>query len=472
MASGIWSENDKPTVPGFYNRYKTIAEKRIKAGANGVLAMPIRSNWGPIKKVVSIKTEKELINAFGSDMNYSAYRLGKLALLGHPRELLLYRLVDSTSKTANCTLKDSKGTDALLIETKYPTSKNFNVTLRTNIVDNTQKDIVLFENNKQLYVFSALNNNLEEIINSINTHWENDWITLKKVTDTDEELVNTSNEPLKNGNDGSANITNKEYLEAMEAFEGYKVDGFTLDGISDSFLHAAVKEWAYKNKVIGNDIIAFLGSSEKEKIKEINNKSKEFNFEGIVNVGTMGIYKGIKYTSAETACYIAALGIGKDFKQSICNEKTIFEDVQPRLKKEEIEECLKSGTLVMIKEDDEVIVVDDVNTFKKYTDDKSKVLGNIRAIKFISMVNRDTSLKKSDFLGKVSNDDTGRTIVICALKQYFEVFAKEHIIDKDFTVEIDKKLQATAETDELFWLWDAKYIDVIKRIYGTGYIRE
>ncbi|MHB8036022.1 phage tail sheath protein [Clostridium botulinum] len=468
MATGVWNENNRPTIPGFYNRFKALAEKRIGTGIHGILAMPVKANWGPVNKVISVKDEKDLINKFGKDN--TAYRLGRLSLLGQPKELLLYRLTDGAEKISSVMLKDTEDTDILKIETLYPTTRDFNITIRTNIVDDTKKDLILYEAAKQLYAFSELGGTIEEIAKSINENVENTWIKVIKIDEGNGKLQNIANETLKGGNDGTTSITNEHYIKAMEILEGYKADGFCLDGVTDESLQNTVKAWVKRNSSKGNNIIAYLGIKDTDTIQQANTKSKEFNFEGIVNVGISGYYEGVKYTPPETACYIAGLATGKRLKESICNEKTIFEDVEPRLSKEEVENCLEAGTLVMVKEDDEVIVVDDVNTLKKYSEEQNETWGYIRGIKFMNAVDGDTALKRKEFIGKVLNEGTGRLALICALKQYFEVLEKEGVIE-DFTVEIDEELQAKAKNDEVFWKWDAKYVNVMKRIYGTGYLR-
>lgn len=473
MGTGVWNENDRPTIPGFYNRFKSVAEKRIGTGIYGILAMPVKSNWGPIKEVVTVKNEKDLVDKFGSDIKYTAYKLGRLALLGQPKELLLYRLVDGTEKVASLILKDTTPTTAvevLKLETKYPTTRDFNITVRTNIIDSAKVDIVLYEAAKQLYVFSELNGTIDDIANIINSNVDNIWIKATKINDGNGSLAIIANQTLTGGNDGTSTITNEHYVKAMEVFEGYKADGFCLDGITDESLQTTIKAWVQKNKIQGNNIIAFLGGKDSDTVQQTNTKSKEFNFEGIVNIGTKGIYEGVKYTPAETACYIAALAIGKGLKESICNEKTIFEDVEPRLSKEEVESCLEAGTLVMVKEDNEVIVVDDVNTLKKYTEEQNDTWGYIRGVKFMNAVDGDTALKRKEFVGKISNNRTGQLALICALKQYFEVLEKEGVIE-EFNVEVDEELQVKAKNDEFFWKWSAKYVNVMKRIYGTGYLR-
>lgn len=473
MGTGTWNEKDRKKLPGFYNRFKTKAEERLGSGIHGIVAMPVKSNWGPVKKVFSIKDLKELKKLVGDNSNFTAYKLGRLTLLGNPKELLLYRLTDGTEKVASLTLKDIEGNDFVTLETKYPTDRNFNITIKPNLIESDKKDFIFYEGTKALFTINALYGTVEDIVEKINSNVENNYVIAKKASTANENGVLESivNTPIIGGNNGVTNITNQNYLEAMAEFEKYKIDGFCLDGIIDSSLHNAVKEWAEKNKELGVNVIAFIGGAKEEKIEQANTRTKGFNYENIVNVYGNGIYEGVKYTPAETACYIAGLATGQKLKESLCNQKTIFEDVEPKLSTKEIEDALAAGTLVLSIDDSDVIVVDDVNTLKNYPDDKSDVFGSIRAIRFINAVNTDTAIKRKDFIGKFSNDDTGRTLIICALKGYFETLAKENVIGKDFTVKVDKELQATAKPDEFFWKWDAKYLDVIKKIYGTGYVR-
>lgn len=472
MATGNWNENNRPQIPGFYNRFKTKALERIGTGIHGILAMPVKSDWGPVKEVVSIKTEKELKKQFGENMNLTAYKLGRLALLGHPKELLLYRMSDNNAKCSSIILKNSESTNMITLESKYPTTRDFNVTIRNNIISGDKKDLILFEGTKQLLVITDLDNNLDQVVEKINNNVENIYINAIKMDQETGTLEDISNKKFTGGNDGNSNITNEHYLQAMKIFESYGIDGFTLDAATDTALQNSVKEWVIRNKDEGINIIAFLGGPKEEQLEQANQKSKGFNHEDVVNVFGHGYFEGVKYTQAEVAVYVAALGTGQGLGESLCNAVTIFDNVEPRLSKVDIETALNSGTLVLAKDDNDVIIVDDVNTLKDYPEDKSDVFGSIRAVKFLNAVDGDTSLKRKDFVGKVSNDDTGRTLILCSLKKYFETLANEGIINKDFTVEIDKELQANAKADEFFWRWDAKYIDVIKRIYGTGYVKK
>ncbi|PRR85963.1 phage tail sheath family protein [Clostridium luticellarii] len=472
MGTGTWSETQKPTIPGMYNRFMWAAENTLAQGTNGIVAMPVKADWGPVKEVVSVTTLTELKNKFGSNTDLTAYRLGRLALLGNPKELLLYRLADSNAKTASITLKDTTAdtpVDVIELETIYPTTRDFNVSIKADIISETVTDITLYEGAEQLYVFKV-SGTIDDIVNAINSNEENVWLKASKVADGT-GLASIVNQPLTGGNNGTDSITNEEYMDAMSTFEGYKIDGFTLDGVSDAALQAAVQAWVDKNKTNGANILCFMGAAKDTDIDIVNTQSKAFNDEAITNIGVSGIYEGVEYSPAEVACYITGLAVGKGIKDSIVNQATIFEDVSPKLTRTQVETALAAGTLVLVNEQQSVIVVDDVNTLKKFADGQSEALGYIRAVKFLYTVDADTSAKRSDFIGQTNNDDIGQKVVISALKKYFETLQGAGVIKDDFTVEIDKELQANAKSDEFYWKWSATYVNVMKKIFGTGYVQ-
>lgn len=477
MASGNWSETDIPIRPGFYNRFKAAALARIQMGKRGVVAMPVKANWGPVKEVVSITSEPSLINNYGSDPNYTAYKLGRLVLLGQPKELLLYRLADGNEKKASLKLKakvSGTDTDVITLETKYPTSRDFKVSIYPSVTDESLRNISLLEGTRPLYEFKNLGGTATEIASAINKDDGNKWLIATAATQdgTDINLNAIVAVNLTGGNAGTGNITAEDYINAMSEFEGRKLNGFALDGITDQAIHTSVKGWTERNRRVGKKIRSFLGVGAETTITEANNKSKSINSEGIVNVGVGGKLDGIEYTPAETACYIMGLGEGQDMKGCLCNQVTVFQDVVKHLTHEEIEETILSGTLILRYDDGAVVIEDDVNTLKRYGQDQNEIWGNYRAIKFIDMVDEDTSLTGNrQYVGKILNlGKTGQLAVLMALKKYFEVLEKGQIID-GFTLEVDEELQKNAKSDEFFWQWDAKYINVMKKIFGTGHIR-
>ena len=467
MPKGTWSEKNKPTLAGIYNRFLTKAKETITGGTHGVLGMPVKANWGEIGKVIEVNSFADLAEIFGKDATYSAYKLGRLAFLGKPEKLLLYRVADESAAYGTVSLQNIESKDAITLKTKYKSSRNFNITIAANIVDDGAIDIVLYEGTVELNRVEQVKNNLDKVVEAINLNFEE--IVATKASNATGKLATVTNVRFAGGNDGCASITVEHYAKAMRELGKYNIDGFTLDGVADRSIQTALKEWAQELKENGSDVLVFVGGD--STIAEANSASLSFDDSNITNVGTGCTYQGVNYTAAEVAVYVAALVLGLTIKESLCYRKTIFDDVTTKLDRKEMKQALAKGTLVLIKEDDDVIILDDKNTYTSYTETKNDVFGEIRGQRFVNIVNQDTLVKNKDFIGNITDSEDDKITLICALKKYFETLEKEKVLT-DFIVEIDDSIpESLREDDAIFWRWDAKYVKVKKRIFGTGYIR-
>ena len=429
--------------------------------------MPVKANWGEIGKVIEVNSFADLVEIFGKDVTYSAYKLGRLAFLGKPEKLLLYRVADESAAYGTVSLQNAESSDAITLKTKYKSSRNFNITIAANIVDDAAIDIILYEGTIELNRVEQVENNLDKIVEAINLNFEE--IVATKASNATGKLATVTNVRFAGGNDGCSGITVEHYTKAMRELSKYNIDGFTLDGVADRSIQTALKEWAQELKENGSDVLVFVGGD--STIAEANSASQSFDDSNITNVGTGCTYQGVNYTAAEVAVYVAALTLGLTIKESLCYRKTIFDDVTTKLERKEMKQALAKGTLVLIKEDDDVIILDDKNTYTSYTETKNEVFGEIRGQRFVNIVNQDTLVKNKDFIGNITDSEDDKITLICALKKYFETLEKEKVLT-DFIVEIDDSIpESLREDDAIFWRWDAKYVKVKKRIFGTGYIR-
>lgn len=470
MARGTWDDTNKPKAPGYYHRMVQAAQETAES-ISGILAMPVKSNWGPIKAVTEVSGLPELKHKFGTSMEFTAYKLGRLALLGNPEKLLLYRLADGSAAKGKASLKNSESEQTAVInfETIYASDRDFKLSVASNIVNSSNKDISLYEGTTLLGKVENISGTLQEILDIINKSTIGDYVVGTLADNATGTLADVSSVAFTGGNNGTTSITNDDYVSAMEAIRAYEFDGFTLDGVSDPALIATVKEWGEECQKEGLDFLIFSATNETT-LNAANQKSKGYNSTLMHNGFAKTLtYDKVDYTIAEAMVYVAALALSKNLKGSICNAETIFTDVQPRLKRTEVDSALEAGTIVFtVKKNGKVVIVDDVNTYKDYEKEEDKVLGNIRAIRFINTVNKTCAIKAEDDLeGQVSGDDTGHTIILSGFKNFFDEWKKLGIIS-GYTAETDEENQAKAETDEYFWKWSADYVNVTKRIYSKG----
>lgn len=476
-SGGIWSATDLPVRPGFYMNFISAALAAISPGPRGIVAIPVKANWGPVKAVTEVTSEPELIGKFNNDTTakYSAYTCGRLALLGQPKKLLLYRLADGAAAKASKTLADSAATDVLTLTTKYETERAFNVTTRDDPTDVAgKKQILLYEGTTLLRTFTFAKGAaiVDNAVAAVNNDVLNAWITASKVADGNGTLADVANSAFAGGNDGTGGVVNQDYIDAMTAFEARVFNNFALDGNSAADLQTSVKAWVQRLRNEGKKIVAFLGGSTADDadINTANTRSQGFNFEGVINVGVSGVLDSTTYSSAQVACYIAGLMAGQALRESLTYAQTVFDDVTPRLTHSQVESAINAGSLVLVHDGEKVIVEKGINTLTSLAAGQGDGWKKIKIIRIMDAIAMDTAKAAADnYIGKVLNNEDGRVAVLNAIKNYFETLVPD-LLDPDFTVEVDAEKQATALGDQFYWKYSARLIDSMEQILGTGYI--
>lgn len=480
MSGGTWSLTDKPVRPGFYMNFIAAALAAIQPGARGILAIPVKANWGPVKGILEITSEQELIDAYGTETStgFTAYKCIRLALIGGAKTTLGYRLVDGAAAKASTILQDTAATpvDVLTLATKHETTRDFKVTVRDNIIDSVGKqDIVLFEGTTQLYVFTFAKGTgvVDNAVAVINGDTRNLWLNATKVATGNDTLAAVANQALTGGNSGVAGITNADYTAAMTAFEARVFNSFALDGITDAALQTSTKSWVERLRSEGKKIIAYMGGSviDDADITIANARSNGFNHEGVVNVGVSVNLDGVIHPSAEVACWVAGRGTGQALRESLTFANSPFDDVIPRLTHNQVVSAIQNGTLVLIHDGRRVKIECGINTLTSLTAEQNDAWKKIKPIRIMDAIDADTNKTAVDhYVGKVLNNEDGQVALLSAIKNYFETLSPVLLAD-DFLVETDAAKQATALSDEFFWRWEATLIDSMEKIFGTGVVR-
>jgi len=480
MAGGTWSPTEAKIRPGFYANFVAVALAAIQPGARGIVAIPVKANWGPAKQIVEITSEKELIDTYGTETanGFTGYNSIRFALLGGAKTVLGYRLVDSAAAKASITLKDTAATpvDVLTLTTKYETTRPFKVTVRDNAVDPTNKqDIVLYEDTTQLYVFTFEKGAgvVDNAVAAINGDANNKWITATKVADGNNTITNVTSQALTDGNAGTASIVNQDYVDAMTAFEAWVFNAFTLDGATDDALQTSVKSWVERLRGEGKGIIAYMGGSaaDDQDIANANSRSTGFNYEGVVNVGASGILDGVIYSSGQVACWVAGKASGQALSESLTYAATPFDDVTPRLTHNQVVSALQSGTLVLVHDGEKVIVEQGINTLTSLRQGQNNQWKKIKAIRVMDAINADLLKAAQDnYIGKVVNDDDGKVALISACKNYMDTLVRGRLIAADYTIGLDPAYHSDpplAAADEVYLLWEGRLLDSMEKIFGT-----
>lgn len=473
---GVWNTPSDRILPGVYSRFLKVASS-YGEGLVGTIGIPVRSNWGPVGEVVTVKNSiLDLKEKFGDDeaSKFTAYRLGKLLVNTNLKYIKMYRVADSSAAKSSINLKNTNGaaTDIIKLTSKYPTSKDLNVTVKKSVAPEKTVEMYIYEGTKLLCRIYGIKGTVDEMVKVINTTYVNKYIVAEKLAESTDILAEVSNKKLVGGNDGCSGITNKEYIASLKAFERERIDGFVLDAREDESLDVTVFEWIKENYSNGRTIMYFSGARTGEDIYATCDRAKKVNNKLYSITASSGVMDNVKYTPLETAVYLCGLEISNKLKESSCNRVTIFNSVGTMFTNAELEEAHKSGVITLDIDGDDVVIVDDVNTYKIYEDDNENetVYGFNRTIRTVSAINDMLVTSGKPLIGKVNSDEIGYDIIITAFKKGFEYLIASGAL-KEFSIAIDQERQEKAKSDEFFFVWDAIRLDKVKRMYGTGTLR-
>lgn len=476
MAGGTWSPTETKVRPGFYMNFVAAALAAIKGGARGIVALPLKANWGPVRQFVEITSEAELIAAYTAQESatITAYTAGRFALLGGAKKLLGYRLADAAAAKASINLNDTTPVAVLKLETKYETTRDFRVTTRANAVDAAKQDIVLYEGSAQLRVFTFLSGGaagVDNAVAAINGDAGNLWVTATKLAPGNGTLAVVVSQTFAGGNNGTAAVVNADYINATAAFEARQFQAFTLDGITDAALQASIKSWVERLRGEGKGVMAVVGgtAAADDDVTQGNTRSVGFNHEGVVNVITSAKFAGTMYSSAQIAPFVAGLIAGQRLDESTTYATTPFEDVSPRLTNSQIVAALQAGSFVLVHDGEKVKCEKGINTLTSLRTGQNDQWRKIRTIRVMDAINGDLLKSASDnYIGKVNNNDDGKMALINACKAYMDKLVLGGLVERDYLVYLDPDYHpALAQPDEVYIKWDARIVDSMERIYGT-----
>lgn len=166
------------------------------------------------------------------------------------------------------------------------------------------------------------------------------------------------------------------------------------------------------------------------------------DYEGIINV-TQGVKltDGTELTPAQCTAWVAGVTAGANINQSNTGRKYVGAiDVVPRMTKTEMETAIQNGEFIFkVDTAQNVTAVYDINSLTTITPEKGKQFTKNRVIRTIDGINNDiTTIFESNYVGKVNNNDDGRSLLRATLIEYFNelqrLSAIQNFVPEDVTV--------------------------------------
>ncbi|HAT4372232.1 TPA: phage tail protein [Clostridioides difficile] len=418
-------------LPGAYINFISAKRATSSLSDRGIVAMPIELDWGIDEEVFTVTSddfEKYATKHFGYDYTHEKLK-GLRDLFKNIRLGYFYKL--NKGVKASCTIAIAKYSGIR--------GNDLKVIVTTNIDDNTKFDVITLLDNKKV------DTQIAKVITDLE---DNDYVNWKK----DATLEASAGLVFTGGANGEA-VTGAEYQAFLD-----KIESYSFNALGCLATTAEIKSLFVEFTKRMRDRVG-------AKFQTVLYKKNDADYEGIVSVENKIKDKDLIESSL---IYWATGAIaGCDINKSNTNKRYDGEfDVDVNYTQIQLEEALKTGKFIFHKVGDEVHVLEDINTFVSFTDDKNDDFSSNQSVRVLDQIANDiATLFNEKYLGKVPNDKAGRISfwndVIKHHKELENIRAIEDFKTDDVSVELGNDKKTVIVSDAV------KVINAMSKLYMT-----
>ncbi|HBF2359514.1 TPA: phage tail sheath family protein [Clostridioides difficile] len=361
-------------LPGSYINFVSATRATSSLSDRGIVAMPLELDWGIDEEVFQVTSddfEKYSTKYFGYDYTHEKLK-GLRDLFKNIRLGYFYKLnkgVKASCSIATARCSGIRGNDLKVIVT-------------TNIDDNAKFDVVTLLDNKKV------DTQIAKVITELQ---DNDYVTWKK----EATLEATAGLTFTNGTNGEA-VTGTEYQAFLDKIESYSFNALGCLATTTEIKSLFVEFTKRMRDKVG------------AKFQTVLYKKSDADYEGVVSVENK--IKDTGLLESSLIYWTTGAIAGCDINKSNTNKKYDGEfDVDVNYTQIQLEEALKTGKFIFHKVGDEVHVLEDINTFVSFTDDKNDDFSSNQSVRVLDQIANDiATLFNTKYLGEVPNDKSGR----------------------------------------------------------------
>ncbi|MCJ0221563.1 phage tail sheath family protein, partial [Clostridioides difficile] len=251
-----------------------------------------------------------------------------------------------------------------------------------NIDDNTKFDVVTLLDNKKV------DTQIAKVITDLE---DNDYITWRK----DATLEASAGLVFTGGTNGEA-VTGAEYQAFLDKIESYSFNALGCLATTTEIKSLFVEFTKRMRDKVG------------AKFQTVLYKKNDADYEGVVSVENK--IKDTGLLESSLIYWTTGAIAGCDINKSNTNKRYDGEfDVDVNYTQIHLEEALKTGKFIFHKVGDEVHVLEDINTFVSFTDEKNDDFSSNQSVRVLDQIANDiATLFNTKYLGEVPNDKSGR----------------------------------------------------------------
>ena len=363
-------------LPGAYINFISVASASATLSDRGIATIPLEMNWGPEGEVITVELgdfQKNSQKIFG--YAYTADELKPMReIFLHAKKVHFFRLNASGTK-ATCTYATAK----------YPGTRGNDLRIVIEANENSQPEALLYDVSTFL---GTLQVDQQKAISQMSDLKNNDYVDFN----TGASLGLTASTPLTSGANGTVeDATYQTYLDKMEAYTfnamGCLSTNPTITALFASFCKRMRDDVGKKFQVV-----CFRNLADYEGVVSVKNGLVGDTENPALIPWATGVVAGTAVNkSATNMDYDGEYAVDTDYTQS------------------ELEAGITEGAFMFHVVDDNVVVLEDINTFTSITDEKSSDFSSNQTIRVLDQIANDIAvLFGTKYIGKVPNDASGR----------------------------------------------------------------
>lgn len=416
-------------LPGTYINFVSVRRPSNIFGDRGYATFAMPLSWGD--ELITLSKEelqKDSLKLLGLSFDDELLRPVREVLL-NAKTLYLYRL-NGKGEKAKVTV------NGLTITAKYAGlgGNKIEVAFKEDI-DN--KDNIVFE------VYFHGRKVLSEKYKKTDKIISNDYVDVSgeaNYTELGGEL-----KALAGGTDKEVKADDySEYLKTIESYYfntiGYAGDDDSIKSLFVSFAKRMRGEVGKKCQVV------------------LYNKAA--NYEGVINVTSKA-----KEEEAGFVYYVLGASAGCDVNKGLDNSLYLGEyTLIDKLAQRDLEKAIIKGEFVFHRDNDDVRVLEDINSFIEHTKDKNKDFAQNQVIRVLDQIAMDIAkIFNSMYIGKVQNNEDGRVSLWADITNHAKTLEKLGAIE-DFEPS-DVVVKAGHDKDSVEVDYLVKPIMVMRKLY-------
>ncbi|NLY47183.1 MAG: phage tail protein [Tissierella sp.] len=384
LGGGTFTVPNK-VLPGAYINFVSRARALGSLGDRGIVALPLEMDWGPEDEVITVDAaefQKESLNILGN--SYSDEELKPLReVFKGAKSVKIYRINGEGGKKATANI----GLDGLTITAKYSGTRgnDIKIVVQANIDDESSFDVITYLGTSKVDT---------QTVKGATELQNNNFVTFGK----EGTLEATAGTPLTGGENGAS--VGEGYSKFLDKIESEDFTTLLYSGEDDI------------TKSLFDSFTKRLRDDEGIKITTVLFDYAKADFEGVISVKN----------NKELVYWVTGQAAGAAVNESLTNRKYNGEyEVDIKFKEGEFKQFVKNGEFAFYQDGDDIRVLVDINTFTNYEPNKNEDFSSNRVIRVLDQIANDTARIFSDYyLGKVTNDDTGRNLFKAELVNYHE----------------------------------------------------